>query len=192
MLFNGSCTGRVLAVLTGLLLSSVVNAADYVFDTVHTQILFRVSHQGFSTSTGAFVDFKGGFTYDESHPEKSSVNVVIDVDSLDLNDDTWNEHVLGDKWFNVAEYPTMTFASTQVVPTGENTLDIIGDLTLLGYSKPVTLKAVVNKVGKQMGIPKAGFSATTSIDRTEWGMTTYAPLIGANVDIIIEVEGERK
>jgi polyisoprenoid-binding protein YceI len=107
-----------------------------------------------------------------------------------MNDATWNEHLSGDQWFNVAKFPTMTFKSTKVVKTGDKTMDVTGDFTLLGVTKPVTLKVVFNKKGKMMQFDKAGFNATAMIDRTEFGMTTYAPMIGTDVEIRINVEGE--
>lgn len=183
---------RILCALALVGAASVAQAADYVFDTAHTQVLFKVSHMGFSNSTGAFVGVEGGFSFDEANPEQSSVNVTIPVAGLDMDHDVWKEHLSSDKWFNLAKYPTMTFKSTKVVKTGENSFDVMGDLTLLGTTKPVTLKTVLNKVGMQMGKAKAGFSAVTTIDRTEFGMSTYAPMIGTNVDISIEVEGERQ
>lgn len=170
-------------------LSFLALAEEYYFDKVHTQIFFSASHLGFSTSTGAFVDFDGKFIFDQNDFSKSSVEVVIHTKSIDLNDDTWNDHMRDKKWFNVEEFPAMTFKSTSVTKTGDNTMDIIGDFTLLGVTKPVVLKTTFNKAGEQFGKQKAGFSATATIDRTEFGMKTYAPIISAEIPIRIEVEG---
>jgi polyisoprenoid-binding protein YceI len=180
---------RKIATLLLIMLSPLSQAADYLFDKVHTQILFKVSHMGFSHSTGAFVDFDGKFNFNKNDFSDSSVNVTIQVASLNLNDDTWNEHMLDKKWFDVNKYPTMEFTSTKVVPTGESTMDVIGQLTIKGVTKPATLQVTVNKVGVQMGKRKAGFSATTRIDRSQFGMDTYAGMIGTDIDIHIEAEG---
>lgn len=174
------------------LATGAVSADTYQFDKVHTQIYFTASHMGFSNSTGAFREFDGKFVYDEANPEKSSVEVTINTASIDMNDDTWNGHLQGEQWFNVAEYPTMTYKSTGVKKTGDNTLAVTGNLTLHGTTKPVTLDVTVNKVGDLMGTPKAGFSAKATLDRTAFGMATFAPMIGANVDIRIEVEGMKQ
>lgn len=174
------------------LATGLVSADTYQFDKVHTQIFFSASHMGFSNPSGAFRDFDGKFVYNEASPEKSSVEVTINTASIDMNDDTWNGHLQSDKWLNVAEYPTMTYKSTSVKKTGENTLAVTGDLTLHGKTKPVTLDVTVNKVGDQMGKPKAGFSAKATLDRTAFDMTTFAPMIGANVDIRIQVEGMKQ
>lgn len=174
---------------TGLLisLSPAALSVNYELDTVHTQIQFGVSHMGFSTSQGSFSDFSGSFSYDPDAPGASSVEVVIQTDSLDMDDDTWNQHLSSDQWFNIAKYPTMSFKSTSVNQDGGN-LRVSGELTLLGVTKPVVLDVSINKIGLQMGNPKAGFTASTTIDRTEWGLSTFAPAIGKDVTISIQVE----
>ena len=173
-------------------LSTTSFAAEYTFDKVHTQITFSASHLGFSTSTGAFVDFDGHFIFDENDFSQSSVEVVIKTKSIDLNDKTWNQHMQGEKWFFAKRYPTMTFKSTSVKKTGEKTMDVIGELTLKGVTKPATLNVTFNKAGKQFGKEKAGFSAVTTIDRTEFGMSRGVPGISAEIPVRIEVEGVKK
>ena len=172
-----------------LLGGGAVSAATYNLDTTHTQIGFSVNHQGFSNSRGMFVDFEGTFDFDEADVGASSAEITIQTGSLNMNDDTWNGHLSGEQWFNVENHPTMTFKSTGVKSTGDNTMDVMGDLTLLGMTKPVTLSVTLNKVGEvRGGAIKAGFSATTTIDRTEWGLSTFAPAIGTDITISIEVE----
>ena len=178
-------------VATGVLFFSQILMADsYKLDPVHTQIMFTVNHLGFSNPTGSFVKFDGGFDFDENNFENSSAHVTIQTNSIDMNNATWNEHLSGEQWFDVAKYPTMEFKSTKVVKTGAKTMDVTGDFTLHGVTKPVTLKVIFNKKGDQMGKQKAGFNATTTIDRTQFGMSTYAPMVGSEVDIRINVEGE--
>jgi len=166
-----------------------VTAADYDFDKVHTQILFSVSHLGFSTSTGAFVDFDGDFSFDPANADKAAVNVEIETKSLDMNNTTWDSHLSGAKWFDVKKYPTMSFKSTSVKMTGENTMDVMGDLTIKGVTKPVILNATLNKIGKAFGKDRIGFDATATIDRTEFGMDEGVPAIPAEVLLRITVEG---
>ena len=173
-----------------LFFSHTLMAESYKLDPVHTQIMFTVNHLGFSNPTGSFLKFDGGFDFDESNFANSSAHVTIQTSSIQMNNDMWNEHLSGEQWFDVAKYPTMDFKSTKVVKTGDKTMDVTGDLTLHGVTKPVTLKVIFNKKGDQMGKQKAGFNATTTIDRTQWGMTTYAPMVGSEVHININVEGE--
>lgn len=165
----------------------------YTFDKVHTQIFFSVSHLGFSFSTGSFTGFDGGFTFSTEKPEQSSVNVTIDASSLSLHDAKWEEHVKSADFLNVAEHPSISFKSTKVEKTGDNTGRITGDLTLLGVTKPVTLEVVFNKAAihpysKQF---VAGFSATAALMRSDFGMDYGLPGIGDEVNISIEVEGIR-
>jgi polyisoprenoid-binding protein YceI len=180
------------ALLPALLLlsiSSYVTADTYQIDPVHTQVLFTVSHQGFSNSNGAFVGPEGTFEFDENDFSKSSVDVTIQSNKVYMDNATWKMHLSSSNWFNINLFPEITFKSTKVVQTGDKTMDITGDLTLLGESRSVTLNATFNKAGEMMGKNIAGFSATTTIDRTDWGFDTYAPAIGAEVAIRLEVEG---
>ena len=167
-------------------------AADaYKLDTTHAVVAFKVSHLGFSTTYGNFDKVDGSMTFDEANPANSSVEVTIDTASIDSGYEKRDEHLRGEDFFNVAEYPTMTFKSTSIEVTGEDEAAITGDLTLLGETHPVTLHVDLNKQGAHpMDKSKtvAGFDAETEIDRTKWGMTSYAPAIGKEVEIILSTE----
>ncbi len=172
--------------------AGLAQADEYKFDTAHTQIFFKVNHMGFSTSTGQFIDFDGSFDFNEKDFSKSSVNVTIQVDSVDLsNHEKWNEHVTGKDFFDAASYPTITFKSTGVEKTGTKTFAVTGDLTIKGKTKPAVLDVTFNKAGEAFGKQKAGFSATTTITRTDFGVDAYAPAVGVEIPITIEVEGEK-
>lgn len=165
----------------------------YTFDKVHTQIFFAVNHAGYSTSRGKFLDFDGGFTFDRTDPAKSSVEVTIKPAGLDLDDAKWNEHLKNADFFNVEKFPEMTFKSTSIEVTGEKTANITGDLTLLGVTKPVVLAVTHNKSDKRpFGDAYAsGFSAKGTLKRSDFGMVYGLPMVGDDVVIEIEVEGER-
>lgn len=171
--------------------SSFTFAASYNFDKVHTQIFFTANHVGFSNSTGAFLDFDGNFNFDPESIEDAFVEVVIQTNSIDLNDKKWNDHMQGAKWFDAVQFPTMRFKSTKVTKTGEKTMDVVGDFTLKGVTKPVTLKVTFNKMGEFFGKEKVGFSATTTINRLDFGMSANKQFIGTDIPIRIEVEGEK-
>jgi polyisoprenoid-binding protein YceI len=166
----------------------------YVFDTAHTQILFFVNHLGFSMSQGEFHDYDGGFIFDRTNPEKSSINVTIKTASIDMDHEKWTSHMKNADFFDVENHPEMTFKSTAVDVTGENTADITGDLTLLGVTKPVTLAVTHNKSGIHPFNKKmvAGLSATANIKRSEWGMDYGLPGVGDDVEIRLEIEGFRQ
>lgn len=165
-------------------------AVKYDFDKVHTQIVFHVNHVGFSNSYGKFHDFDGHFTFDKEHPENSIIDVTIKTASIDMGDATWDEHMESENFFNVTKFPDMTFKSTGVAVTGENTADITGDLTILGVTKPAVLKVTHNKTDKNpfSGKDTSGFSATATIKRSDYGMSYGLPAVGDDVNIIIEVE----
>ncbi len=166
----------------------------YSFDKAHTQILFFVNHLGFSNSQGEFHDYDGYFTFDMVSPEKSYVEVAIKTASIDMDDEKWDAHMKNADFFNVEAFPEMTFKSTNIEVTGEKTADITGDLTLLGVTKPVVLKTTYNKSGAHPYSGKfvSGFSATATIKRSEFGMVYGIPGVGDDVEIRIEVEGERQ
>ncbi len=168
--------------------------SHYAFDKAHTQILFFINHLGFSNSQGEFLDYDGQFVIDEENPENSNVEVDIKVAGLDLDDDKWNEHVLGADFFDAETYPSITFKSTDVKLTGDNTAEVTGDLTMHGVTKPVTLHMTHNKSGVHpySGKYVAGFSGETTVKRSDFGMTYGLPGIGDDVHIRLEVEGIRQ
>lgn len=180
-------------VLAAALLAATPAAAapeKYEFDTVHTQIMFAVGHMGYSFSHGKFNKFTGSLNLDLEQPEKSSVEVSIDTASLDLDDQKWNDHLKTPDFFNVEKFPAMTFKSTKVEKTGDNTGKVTGDLTLLGVTKPVTLDVTLNKAAVHPFYKKnaAGFSATGTLNRSDFGMTYGLPGVADEVKIMIEVE----
>jgi len=163
----------------------------YSFDKLHTQILFFVNHLGFSNTSGRFLKFDGGFDFEKSDFNRSRVDVSIRTDSIEMDNDRWNTNLRGKDFLNVAKFPKITFRSTKITTTGEKTFDVLGDLTMLDATHPVVLHVTFNKAGAQLatGDYIAGFSATTSLKRSQWGMKYAIPFVGDEVDIRIEVEG---
>lgn len=185
-----------LSVVTLIGYSGSANAQieTYNFDTAHTQILFFVNHLGFSNSQGEFHEYEGNFTFDRAQPENSKIDVSIKTASIDMDDEKWDAHMKNEDFFNVEKFPDMTFKSTAIEVTGENTANIVGDLTLLGVTKPVTLAVTHNKSDKHPFSGKfvAGFSAEATIKRSEFGMNYGLPAVGDDVRVVIEVEGVRE
>lgn len=167
----------------------------YQLDPTHASVLFGVSHLGFSKTFGRFNTIEGVFELDQASPEKSTVQVTIDAASLDTNHAKRDEHLRGKDFFNVAEFPTLTYKSTSVKLTGEKTAVVTGDLTLHGVTKPVPLEvALVNQGPNPMDKTKtvAGFSARGTLKRSDFGMGYAAPVLGDEVEIIIEVDAIRQ
>lgn len=166
----------------------------YIFDKAHTQVIFSALHLGFSHSHGRFMNIDGSFTFDEAKPEDSAIDVTIDANSIDMGSKEWDDHLKKKDFLNVEAFPTMTFKSTKAEKTGEKTGKVTGDFTLLGVTKPLTLDVTYNGSGAHPYSNNhiAGFSATATIKRSEFGMTYGIPGVSDDVSVIIQVEGIRQ
>ena len=169
---------------------SDVPSGKYALDSTHGYITFTYSHLGFSNPRVGFNSFDTVLDLDTGSPENSTVEVTIDATSIDSRVAEFNEHLNGADFFNTAEYPTITFKSTKVTATGDNTFDVTGDLTILGTTKPVTLATTINKAGNHplRNVPTVGVSASTKLMRSEWGLGAYVPAVSDEVELSIEVE----
>ncbi|NIA71120.1 YceI family protein [Pelagibius litoralis] len=187
---------KTLTLAAGLLaaplaLGGAQAAETYDLDSGHADVIFMVSHFGYSDTIGRIGDVKGSITFDEAAVENSAVEIVMQSASLDTNHQKRDDHLKSADFFNVEKFPTITFKSTGIAKTGDNTGAVTGDLTLLGVTKPVTLDVTFNQKAPHpilQGKEAIGFSARGSIKRTEFGMATYAPAVGDAVELIIEVE----
>jgi len=169
---------------------SEVPSGEYTLDSSHGYITFTYSHLGFSNPRVGFNSFDTVLVLDSKNPANSAVEVTIDASSIDSRVAEFNEHLNGSDFFNTAEYPTITFRSTKVEVTGENTFDVTGDLTILGTTKPVTLATTINKAANHpmRDVPTVGVSASTTLMRSEWGLGAYVPAVSDEVELSIEVE----
>lgn len=184
---------KVVAVSSALLFSSsfaVAATTDYRIDPTHTMTLFSWSHFGFSNPTANFNDVQGVIKVDDQNAEKSSVSVTIPVKSVDTHVAALDKEFLTEGWFNEAKYPTITFKSTKVETTDKKHFKILGDLTVKGITKPVTLDAVLNQQGKHPMTKKqtVGFNATTSFKRSDFGLGNYVPAVSDEVTVNITTE----
>jgi polyisoprenoid-binding protein YceI len=168
-------------------------AADtFVLDPAHTQTIFTIDHLGFSTITGSVRDLKGTLLLDTVKPGNSTVAVTMAGDSVDTGFAARDQALQGPMFFNVAQFPMMTFKSTHVKMTGDKTADIQGDFTLLGITRSLTLKTIFNRMAQDTtgtNVYKAGFTATTTIKRSQFGMKAYVPYVGDDVHVTINFEG---
>ncbi len=181
-----------IVVLAGLVVASPSSAADYKIDPNHTHILFFVDHLGFSKMIGFFTTFTGGISFDPAKPEASKLNVAIKTASLQTHFPPRDSDLKGADWFNVKEFPQMTFVGSSFTKKDDKSGEIVGNLTLLGVTKPVTLEVTFNKAGRRGdGADTVGFSARGSLKRSDFGMKTDLGYIGDDVDLIIETEATR-
>ena len=161
----------------------------YTLDPMHTQVVWSINHFGFSNPSGKFAMISGTLTLDEANPASSKVNATITIANLVTGLDKLNEHLFSDKFFDAAKFPTATFTSTTVEVTGKDTAKVTGNLTVHGVTKPVVLDVTLNKIGENMMKKKtAGFSATATLKRSDFGMTTFLPMLGDDVKLDIQSE----
>ena len=183
----------LIATMALVLIAPVYGADKYVGDNSHTEVIFKINHLGFSTTYGRFTNVESELVYDAKNPEKSKVSATVYTDSVDVGHGPKTDHMKRSDFFNVAEFPQMTFKSTGMKALGDKKLQVTGDLTLLGITKPVTLDVTINKIGKHpiYQSDAIGFSATGKLNRTDWGMDAYAPMVGEEVNFNIEFEGTK-
>jgi polyisoprenoid-binding protein YceI len=162
----------------------------YTFDTTHSRVTFYVNHLGFSNSVGEFKLGDGTYSFDNDDWSKSKVEVKIPVQSLELGDPKWNTHILGSEFLESAKYPEIAFVSRKVEKLDATHGKLYGDLTIKGVTKPVVLDLTLNKVGEHpmRKTQAAGFTATTIVHRSEFGVVTYVPAVADDVVIRIEIE----
>lgn len=169
---------------------SMAKPVAYKIDPTHTATVFSWSHFGFSTPSANFSDIQGTINVDNAKPENSSVNVTIPLSSLNTNVKALDEHLQKADFFDAAKYSNITFKSTKVQAAGKNKYKITGNLTVKDVTKPVVLDAVLNKQGMHP-MTKAesiGFNATTSFNRSAFGVGAYVPNVGDKITVNITTE----
>jgi polyisoprenoid-binding protein YceI len=161
----------------------------YTLDPAHTFPRFSYNHMGFSTQLSRFDKTSGTVVFDKA-AKTGSVDIVIDMKSVNTGFSTFNEHIQGEDFLDTAKYPTATFKSTKVNFKGDKPATIVGDLTIKGVTKPVTLtvtsfQAMPHPMLKKDAI---GANAATTIKRTEFNAGKYAPNVSDEVRIDIALE----
>jgi polyisoprenoid-binding protein YceI len=167
-------------------------AADkYEFDKSHTRILFYINHLGFSDMVGEFTDYDGHFTFDPQNPEDSSVEVTLKPSGIRTSSKALDDKLQGDSFFKTDKFPTIKFTSKKIKILGEKTGEVEGIATMLGVSKPTTMTVHFNKADYHPFTQNfmAGFSASATLKRSEFGMDSYLPDIGDEVRIEVQTEG---
>jgi len=181
---------RLLIALLGAVVAAPAFAAEsYTIDPRHTLPMYEIDHFGWSTQRGRFKSVNGKIVLDRA-AKTGTVDVVIDVASVDSGVDKLDEHLRSEDFFNVARYPTMTFKSKKIVFRGDKPASVPGELTLLGVTKPVTLTINAFHCAPNAFAKKdaCGADAVASLKRTDFGMTTMAPGLGDEVKLLISIE----
>lgn len=176
-----------------------IPAQSFELDPSHSTVTFMVDHLGLSAYTAAFESVRATLELDPAAPESAVLEAEIDVATLDLPSppEGFLEELLGESWFNAAEYPKITFRSTQVALTGPDTAEVAGELTMMGVTVPVTLATTFNAAypaGLFEPTARIGFSATAALERSKFGLSAGIPEpgstigVGDPVTILIEAE----
>ena len=188
-------TLSALLMFGNLLLSPVVGATTYAIDQAHSTVGFKIRHL-FSYVRGTFNTFEGQFEYVAGQPDAWKANATIQAGSIDTAVEKRDQHLQSKDFFDVAQYPTITFHSTKLTDMTATGAKLHGLLTIHGVEKPVILDLDIHGEGKDpWGNQRSGFTATTTINRKEFGLTwnqtleTGQLLVGEEVEITLEVEG---
>lgn len=174
-----------------------MSASQWKIDLAHTQIDFSVTHMMFTKVRGQFSDFTGTVEFDQESPADSSVSVTIDASSIDTGVADRDEHLRSEDFFDVAQFPEITFESKRIsgpIEEGGH-FEIVGDLTIHGITREITLEATLDGTGTDpWGGTRAGFAAETEIDRRDFDLTwnqtleTGGVLVGHDIEIALQVQ----
>lgn len=173
---------------------ATVQGGSFKLETSHARIVFSLSHMGLSTWYGDFSGATGTLTLDPKAPAASSLEVSIPTASVSTTNAVLDGELKAADWLDATQFPTITFKSTKVTPTGPTTAQVTGDLTLHGVTRPVTLDATFKAAGSNI-MTKAytvGFEVKGHLKRSDFGVKKYVPLIGDDVDVVISAPFEKK
>lgn len=183
-----ACTLAALLLVPSLASARVIS---YRIDPVHTQVLFSADHDGYSQPVGRMRVKAGWLQFDEDDWSNAKVVVDIDTASVDIGDGAWNDAVTGKRFLDAKEFPLAHFESASVEKTDARHGTLHGQLTLHGVTHEVSIPFTFNRTGATIfsGLQTlAGFSAQATIDRTQFGMTSFPKAVGTQVNLRLEVE----
>ncbi|MFQ3611884.1 MAG: YceI family protein [Fimbriimonadales bacterium] len=182
-----------------LLLGSVApiqaQAVTYRIDPVHTFVVFRVKHMNTGFAYGRFNTISGTLVVDERNPGNSSIEFEIDASSVDTGNNDRDNHLRSPDFFNARQFPKITFKSTRVRRINDNTVEVTGNLTLRGQTRPLTTRVTFTGKGRnQRGQELIGFETTFTIRRSQFGMTygLQGNGLADEVRVTVSVEGIRQ
>jgi len=169
-------------------------AGAYASDQAHTSVTARLLHLGFSNYTLRFDKVDAQFRFDPASPGTSSLVVSIDPASIDTGSKGFDRQLTGQDWFDAEDFPAITFVSDRIDLGDGQHGTVSGTLTMHGVARPVTLAVTFNGVGADLipFVTRAGFSANTTIKRSDFGLTRFPGLVGDDVRLLIEIEFTRK
>ncbi len=182
-----------LGLLVALLSNSAFAADTYNIDATHSSALFRIQHFGAAWFYGRFNDIAGTMVFDDADPTKTVIDVTVKVESVDTNLEKRETHLKSPDFFDVAQYPNMTFKSKKVTAKGNTTLSVVGDLTIHGVTREVTLDVDRSGTGKDpWGNTRTGAEAVFNIKRSDFFGGVKQDGLSDDVRLIISLEGVKK
>ena len=167
-----------------------IKPGNYSLDPQHTSVLFKVNHMGLSTFVGRFNRFDASLQYNPEDIMQSRLQAVIEMDSVDVNNEKFERALKGKFWFNAVEYPQASFTTQSAERINDKQVKFTGLLNFLGVEKPIDLIVTFNGAGNNLltGKYTLGFAATTSFKRSEFGLDQYIPAVGD--EIVVETHAE--
>lgn len=189
------CSGCVSWITPNVKTSLVdIREGAYELDSDHAALLFKVDHLGLSTFVGRFEKFAASLDFDPENMAASKLDAVVDMASVNVNNESFEKTLRGGSWFNVERFPQAHFYTTSVVNISGNQVTFAGILEFLGKTQPVNIK--VDFRGGAMNMLTArytlGFAAETRFERSAFGLASYIPAVGDEITIEVHAEFQRK
>lgn len=186
---------RLLAAVLASLFASVSHAGTYKIDESHTQVGFKIKHLVISTVSGRFNKFSGEFKFDSKTGKLEGLKISIDASSIDTNEPDRDKHLKSKDFFDVQKFKTLEFVAKDVSYKDDKPIEVKGDLTIHGVSKPVVLKVEFKgEATDPWGNQRAAFEASTKVNRKDFGLNWNKSLDKGGVmiadDVNIQIEGE--
>lgn len=183
----------ILPLLLGLVLSGPAAAAKYNIDANHTQVYFTYLHGGYANLGGRLNQVTGTLDFDAERPAKSSIDVQIPMSSLSTGVPKLDTHLSSADFFDVEKFPTAGFASKQVTVLGKGKLNVAGDMTIHGVTRPVVFEVTIIQAGvhPMRKVPAVGFEATTTIKRSEFRVGGFLQAASDDVKLRIAMEAQQ-
>jgi len=166
------------------------SAKIYKIDEVHSGVVFRIMHAGAAPFYGMFHGTTGTMIFDPNDPAATKIDVTIDTTKVSTGNNGRDNHLRGPDFFSTGQFSTCTFTATGATPAGNGAMTVDGELTLIGKTLPVSATLTHTGEGEFRG-KRAGFEATLSFDRSDFGMTKYIEegVLGAEVQLTVFIEG---